>query len=152
MTRAPVLPDQDALWDLPTTAVPAQAPPAPLKKTQRFHVLNLPAPARGACNPRCLVCGHEEDDGLCSPCPVVCQPGAGAVEVCLITRWAQARSAGGRLIAVVCPWCDRTHWHSATSTTPVRNGQCGRPYVIRMPQTVERARATTSPRVSEAAR
>ncbi|MEU8040912.1 hypothetical protein [Streptosporangium sp. NPDC049078] len=134
MTRTPVLPEQDALWALPEPAVPAQAAPPPLRKPNRFHTLDLPAPLRGVCNPRCLVCGRDEDDGLCSPCSVVCMPGGGPVEVCLITRSATARPAGDRLVAVTCPWCDRVHWHSALSVEPVRSGQCGRPYVLRTPQ------------------
>jgi len=125
-------PGQDTLWDVPAPAVPAQAPP--LKKPNRFHTLGLPAPVRGVCNPRCLVCGRDEDDGLCSPCAVACMPGGGAVEICLITRWATGRPAGDRLLAVTCPWCERVHWHSATSTVPVRSGQCGKPYVLRTPQ------------------
>ncbi|MFF3443609.1 hypothetical protein [Streptosporangium sp. NPDC002721] len=134
MTRTLAPAEQDTLWDLaPAPAVPAQAPP-PLKKPNRFHTLGLPAPLRGVCNPRCLVCGRDEDDGLCSPCSVVCSPGGGVVEVCLITRWATARPVGDRLVTVVCPWCDRTHWHSSTSREPVRSGQCGRPYVLRTPQ------------------
>lgn len=168
MTRALVPAEQDTLWDVPAPAVPAQAPP--LKPRRRFHTLDLPAPLRGVCNPRCLVCGRDEDDGLCSPCSVVCAPGAGRVEVCLITRWATARPAGDRLVAVTCPWCGRTHWHSSTSTVPVRSGQCGKPYVLRAPQAALRStqsseqgtpevqsvphaprasRATTGPQASE---
>jgi|GEM_PF-4577708 len=132
MTRALVPAEQDTLWDVPAPAVPAQAPP--LKPRRRFHTLDLPAPLRSVCTPRCLVCGRDEDDGLCTPCSVACQPGGGRVEVCLITRWATARPAGNRLLVVTCPWCERTHWHSAASTVPVRSGQCGKPYVLRMPQ------------------
>jgi len=123
---------QDALWDAPAPTVPTQAPP--LKPRRRFHTLDLPAPLRSVCNPRCLVCGRDEDDGLCTPCSVACQPGGGPVEICLITRSATARPAGDRLVTVVCPWCGRTHWHSSTSTAPVRSGQCGKPYVLRTPQ------------------
>ncbi|WP_436759373.1 hypothetical protein [Streptosporangium sp. V21-05] len=138
MTRALALPPgQDTLWDDPAPAVPAQAAPPPLKKAQRFHALGLAAPLRGVCNPRCLVCGRDEDDGLCVPCSVVCGPPVrrAKVEICLIARWATARAAGDRLLVVTCPWCDRTHWHSAASTMPVRSGQCGKPYVLRTPCT-----------------
>ena len=133
MTRTLAPAEQDTLWDLaPTPAVPAQAAPPPLKRANRFHTLGLPAPLRGVCNPRCLVCGRDENTGLCAPCSVIChQPGPGTrVEICLITRRITAHPAGNRLTTVTCPWCSRTHWHSNTPTTPYRISGCGRPYLI----------------------
>lgn len=125
-------PGQDTLWDLPAPAIPAQAAPAPLKKTQRFHRPDLPAPLRGVCNPRCLVCGRDENTGLCAPCSIVCARPLTSVpvEVCLITRRVTAHPAGNRLTTVTCPWCSRTHWHSNTPTTPYRISGCGQPYVV----------------------
>lgn len=132
MTRTLTAPGQDTLWDLPAPAIPAQAAPAPAKKTSRFHVLDLPTPDPTPCRPRCLTCGHDEGDGHCTPCAIACrQPLTQTrIEVCLITRRITAHPAGPRLLATTCPWCSRTHWHSSTSTTPYRISGCGRPYLI----------------------
>lgn len=137
MTRTLADPGQDTLWDIPAPAVPQQAAPKPRKKTRRFHVLDLPAPApRGECFPRCLVCGRDEDDGVCGTCSVICDRPAQStpVEICLIRTHVTARHAGGRVVAVDCPRCSRTHWHSATARMPARVGQCGQPYIIHIPE------------------
>ncbi|SFK92153.1 hypothetical protein SAMN05216275_14140 [Streptosporangium canum] len=131
MTRTLTAPAQDALWEIPAPAVPAQAPP-PLKKTRRFHVLDLPTPQPSRCDPRCLTCGHDEGDGHCNPCAITCRRPLlrVPVEVCLTTTHVTARPAGDRLIAVTCPWCTHTHWHSATAASPYRISGCGKPYIV----------------------
>ncbi|MEV4179915.1 hypothetical protein AB0J28_00530 [Streptosporangium canum] len=133
MTRAAVL-DQPALWDLLATQSEPKPAPAPIKKTRRFHVLDLPTPGKVFCNPRCIVCRRHEDNGLCRPCSVVCgRPlHSTPVEVCLTTTHVTARPAGDRLIAVTCPWCSRTHWHSAAVASPYRISGCGRPYIVHL--------------------
>lgn len=145
MTRTLTAPGQDTLWDLtpPAPTVPAQAP-APLKKTRRFHRLDLPAPLRGVCNPRCLVCGRDENTGLCAPCSIVChQPSTGTpIEVCLTTTRVTARltigihgfEPGRKLAVVDCPFCERLHTHTPRFGRHYRLSGCGQPYIVTLPR------------------
>lgn len=124
---------------------PAPARPAPPPRRQRPHTHpSRPRRTNQAhdCQPACIVCGHAEGDGYCTPrCAVMCVHAAqhGRAEVCLITTRVQARlvaglpgATPGRRLAVVdsCPFCGRIHWHAAAYGIRYRIARCGRPYLV----------------------
>lgn len=137
---------QPALWDLPA--------PEPAKPQRRRNHAPLypPRPRRTKeqreqdCDPRCLVCHHPEDRGLCSPrCSIVCvhngQPAR--VELCLVITRVTARlviglpgARPGRRLALVdvCPHCERAHWHTPAYGLHYRTAGCGRPYLVHLPR------------------
>ncbi|WP_157251096.1 hypothetical protein [Nonomuraea typhae] len=137
--------DQPGLWDLPEVrpATPTR-PPRP-----RIHAS---APRRAKtqrerdCDPRCLVCGHPEGRGLCTPrCAVVCVHAAQPyrAEVCIATVHVTAQLAvglpgarPGRHLAVVdpCPRCGQRHAHAERYGRAWRLAPCGQPYIVHLPR------------------
>ncbi|GAA0969919.1 hypothetical protein GCM10009555_017920 [Acrocarpospora macrocephala] len=142
--------EQETLWgpDVPPapksrTRAKPKAPEKP-RRTPRHPAQEHWHPVD--CLPTCLVCERPEGFGICpkGECAVVCgtprprrKDGKAPVDVCLLQMTdhvtATPAPGGGYLAYVICPGCGQLHWHGGT-TTQIRVGPCGTPYVVHHPR------------------